>query len=171
MYPSLFPLLSIAFESDNEKWSWWYDPFYPFHFYVCTQIVKSRCGSLPFTSLSAPNEKKKVMIESLHGSSHVLIGLLFCYHYYTTTLDSTLTLIVSDMKREELYELLFYYMHSLTSLFAKKRKSNWFFTSSFCWSDASIKSFFLVHFNDIKSGKRMLKKILIIPKKWKNSKN
>ena len=93
---------------------------YPFHFYVCTQIVKSRCGSLPFTSLSAPNEKKKVMIESLHGSSHVLIGLLFCYHYYTTTLDSTLTLIVSDMKREELYELLFYYMHSLTSLFAKK---------------------------------------------------
>ena len=122
MYPSLFPLLSIAFESDNEKWSWWYDPFYPFHFYVCTQIVKSRCGSLPFTSLSAPNEKKKVMIESLHGSSHVLIGLLFCYHYYTTTLDSTLTLIVSDMKREELYELLFYYMHSLTSLFCEKKK-------------------------------------------------
>ena len=97
--------------------------------------------------------------------------LLSCYHYYTTTLDSTLTLIVSDMKREELYELLFYYMHSLTSLFAKKRKSNWFFTSSFWWSDASIKSFFLVHFNDIKSGKRMLKKILIIPKKWKISEN
>ena len=88
---------------------------------LCMHTDRQEQMWVPALYLSfCPQRKKKVMIESLHGSSHVLIGLLFCYHYYTTTLDSTLTLIVSDMKREELYELLFYCMHSLTSIFAKK---------------------------------------------------
>ena len=128
MYPSLLPLELL---SDNEKWSWWYDPFYPFHFYVCTQIVKSRCGSLLplplFLLARAPRKKKKVMIESLHGS-HVLIGLLSYHYYTTTTLDSvvlSLSRIVSDMKREGLYELLFYTQSCLTLPKNESSKGFW----------------------------------------------
>ena len=77
--------------------------------------------------------------------------------------------------------------NSKTSHFARKKVLDWnhasvasyihfllisdtncFFTS-FGWTDASLKSFFLVHFYDIKSGKRIFKNILIIPKKWKIS--
>ena len=72
-------------------------------------------AALTSLSTSSP-KKKKVMIESLHGS-HVLIGLLSYHYYTTTTLDSvllSLSRIVSDMKREGLYELLFYTQSCLT---------------------------------------------------------
>ena len=70
--------------------------------------------------------------------------------------------------------------NSKTSHFARKKILDWNHASVASYihflliSDTncfftSLKSVFLVHFYDIKSGKRIFKNILIIPKKWKIS--